>query len=174
MVNKNFIKKEILSFSNSLLDNIKNNWILISSGKLEYYNMMTASWVTFGILWNRPIAQIFIRPSRYTLNFLEKNDFFSISFFDNTYKDILSLLGSKSGKNFDKMNIKGLTPIDYNNKTIFFEQAKHVLILKKIYKSKFDENLIPEEYKILFYPNNDDFHFIFYGEIIDYFSKNIV
>ncbi len=171
MDKNNFQKHDYFSFSNKLLYNILNNWILISAGNLTKYNMMTASWATFGILWNKPIAQVFIRPSRYTYDFIDENEFFSICFFNDSYKDILALLGSKSGKNFNKMKIQGLNPIDYENKTIYFEQSEQVLILKKIYKTKFDGNDIDKDVKSLFYPDNKDFHFIFYGQIVNYLTK---
>ncbi len=167
----NFEKKDIFSFSNNLLNNILQDWLLITSGKIEDYNMMTASWATFGILWNKPIAQIFIRPSRYTFEYILKNDYFSISFFDSSYKDILNLLGSKSGRVFDKMKIQGLTALNYENKAVFFKQAKQVLICKKIYSLKILSENIDEDIKNKFY-KNADFHYIFYGEIVE-FLKNI-
>ncbi len=167
----NFTKKNPFSFSNDLLKKINSNWFLIIAGNKEKYNMMTASWGTFGILWNKPVAQIFVRPSRYTHEFIIKNDFFSICFFDSSYNKILSELGSKSGRNFDKMNISGLKAKVYENKTIFFEEAKEVLILEKIYNSILDEKNISTDVKKDFYPQKD-FHSFFIGQIIDYFIKN--
>lgn len=167
----NFTKINPFSFSNDLLKKINSNWFLITAGNEDKYNMMTASWGTFGILWNKPVAQIFVRPSRYTHQFIIKNDFFSICFFDSSYSNILSELGSKSGRNFDKMNISALKAKVYENKTIFFEEAKEVLILKKIYNSFLDEKGISNDVKKDFYPQ-EDFHSFFFGQIIDYFIKN--
>lgn len=166
----NFEKKEVLSFSSNLLNNILQNWLLITCGNINDYNMMTASWGTFGILWNKPIAQVFIRPSRYTFEYILKNDYFSISFFDSSYKDTLNILGSKSGRDFDKMNIEGLKAIDYEGKTVFFEQAKQVLICKKIYSLKMQSENIETDIKNNFYKNGD-YHHIFYGEIVDFLKK---
>lgn len=167
----NFKSSNPFSFYNELPLKINKNWLLICAGKYENYNMMTASWATFGILWNKPIAQIFVRPSRYTHDFLIQNDYFSINFFDSKYHDLLSLLGSKSGRNFNKMNIEQLTPINYNDKTIFFDEANEVLILKKIYFAKMDEKVIDDSVIKVFYPEGD-FHTLFIGEILDYLIKS--
>lgn len=167
---KDFEKKEIFSFSDNLLKKISENWLLISSGSIDNYNMMTASWGTFGILWNQPVAQVFIRPSRYTFEFINKNDFFSISIFEPTYKDLLSFLGSKSGRDINKMKIEGLTPIDFNGKTVFFKEAKEVFILKKLFDLPMQDKIIDAEVKNIFY-KNDDYHHLFFGRIIEYLSK---
>lgn len=167
---KDFEKKDILSFSDNLLKKISENWLLISSGNIDSYNMMTASWGTFGILWNLPVAQVFIRPSRYTFEFINKNDFFSISIFETSYKDLLSFLGSKSGRDINKMKIEGLTPIDYNGKTVFFKEAKEVFILKKLFDLPMQDKIIDAQVKNIFYKNGD-YHHLFFGRIIEYLSK---
>lgn len=167
---KSFENKDPFSFSDNLLHKINKNWFLITAGNLNKYNMMTASWGTFGILWNKPVAQIFVRPSRYTHQFIQNTDIFSISFFNSSYKEILSLLGSKSGRNLDKMNISGLTVIKYDNDAVYFDESDEVLVCKKIYETKLDYQKIPEDSLNDFYPEND-YHSVFIGQIIRYLKK---
>lgn len=167
----NFKSCNPFSFSDNLLNRINNKWFLITSGHLSNYNMMTASWGMFGILWNMPVAQVFIRPSRYTFEYLNKNNFFSICFFEDTYTDILKLLGSKSGRDFDKMHFDRLSPINYLDKAIFFKEASEILILKKLFNIPLDSSQISSDIKEDFY-KEDDFHFIFLAQIIDYLIKN--
>jgi flavin reductase (DIM6/NTAB) family NADH-FMN oxidoreductase RutF len=81
---------------------IGDDWMLICAGNIKNYNMMTASWGTCGILWNKPVAVIFIRPQRYTHEFTEKNEYFTLNFFDETYRRHLNLLGTKSGREIIK------------------------------------------------------------------------
>ena len=72
-------------------------WLL--TGTLEDYNTMTISWGGLGTLWSRPVATVYVKPVRYTYHFLEKNDYFTVSFFPEEYKKDLGILGSKSGRN---------------------------------------------------------------------------
>ena len=69
---------------------IDKDWMLITAGTLDKFNTMTASWGGFGILWNEPVSFVFVRPTRFTYLFMEKNDFFTLSFFDHKYRKILN------------------------------------------------------------------------------------
>lgn len=142
---------------------IGTDWMLINAGSKEKYNCMTASWGGVGFLWRKPVSFIFIRPNRYTYSFTESNDYYSINFFDDNFKDILKLCGTKSGKDIDKMNINGLTPI-CNDKAIYYKEAKLVLICKKVYADYIKEsNFINTSIHDL-YPLKD-FHKLYIGEI---------
>lgn len=140
------------------------DWMLITSGQLGKYNMMTASWGGLGMLWHKPVCFIVVRPSRYTFKFLEKNDTFSLSFFSKKYREILNICGTKSGQDFDKMNEINLTPLEEQN-TVYFEEAEIVLICKKLYTHDFIPENLPEFVKEKVY-NNGDYHRLFIGEIL--------
>jgi flavin reductase (DIM6/NTAB) family NADH-FMN oxidoreductase RutF len=114
----------------SLLD---DEWMLVTAGKINSLNTMTASWGGFGILWNKPVAFIFIRPQRYTLGFVEKEENFTLSFFDERFRDILGFCGSKSGREVDKIAETGLIPVESENGGIYFQQAKLVIECRKLY-----------------------------------------
>ena len=143
---------------------IGNDWMLVTAGEKNNFNTMTASWGTVGVLWNKNIASCFVRPQRYTFKFLEENEIFSLSFFDEKYKDALKICGTKSGRDCNKINLAGLTPI-FDEKTPYFKESKMILICKKIYtqyidpKYMIDENL-ESNYKL------KDYHKMFVGEII--------
>ena len=81
--------------------------MLITAGNLTKYNTMTASWGGFGILWNKPVCYVFVRPSRYTFEFMESNAGFTLSFFPKEYRKALNILGSKSGRDLDKVKLSG-------------------------------------------------------------------
>jgi flavin reductase (DIM6/NTAB) family NADH-FMN oxidoreductase RutF len=91
---------------------IDKDWMLITAGVTGNFNTMTASWGATGILWNKPIAICFIRPHRYTFQFAEKYDFFTLSFFGSAHREILNYCGSKSGRDTDKIAHTGLVPIE--------------------------------------------------------------
>jgi len=147
------------------------DWMLITAGNLNNFNTMTASWGGFGVLWNRKIAICFIRPQRYTFQFVEKNDLFSLCFFEETHRDILNYCGSNSGKNVNKIESTGLLPFYTKNNCIAYKQSKLIIDCRKIYSdvlknSHFIDKMIPHE----IYPTND-FHHIYIGEILQCYIK---
>jgi len=98
---------------------MNDEWALVSAGTPEKFNTMTVSWGVMGIMWNKPVAVIFLRPQRYTKEFVDRQDFFTLSFYPKEYKKALGLLGSKSGRDGDKITESGLTPY-------FMEDAIHL------------------------------------------------
>ena len=142
---------------------IDKDWMLITAAKDGTSNSMTASWGCLGILWNKPIAVCFVRPQRYTYEFCEAADTLSLTFFDRSRRDALKLCGRKSGREIDKYAQTGLTPV-FDGKTPYIEQARMVLICKKLYvddlkKTNFLDPALLKNYPI------DDFHRVYVCEI---------
>ncbi|PIP53938.1 MAG: flavin reductase [Bacteroidetes bacterium CG23_combo_of_CG06-09_8_20_14_all_32_9] len=144
---------------------IGKEWMLISAGKPGNFNNMTGAWGGLGNLWNKPVAFIFIRPTRYTYKFIEENDFFTINFFEEKYRDILNLSGTKSGRDIDKMNGLGLTPIESENLSIYYAEARIVIECKKLYHHDINPENFLDDSIISNYPKRD-FHRMYVGEII--------
>lgn len=155
----------------SIFKLIGKDWMLIASGSKENYNMMTASWGTCGILWNKPIAIIFVRPQRYTFEFLEKNDHFTLNFFEDSYRDTLNLLGSKSGRDINKMETDGLQAVESENGTVYFQQARIVMECKKIYFDDIKPELFLDQSIHKMYPHKD-YHRMYIGEIENSMTRN--
>ena len=149
---------------------ISSDWMLITAGNKQSFNTMTASWGMMGHIWNKNVAIVVIRPKRYTFEFAEKNDYYTISFFDEKYRDILKVCGSKSGRNFDKIKATGLIPLETNPGNIYFEQARLVLECKKIYT----DDIKPAHFLDMsiekMYPQKD-YHRMYVGEIIQILQK---
>jgi len=161
------IKTELTSLQNNVFNLIGKQWMLVTAGNLEKFNTMTASWGGLGVLWNRNVATIYIRPQRYTLEFIESNDQFTLCFFNEVYKDILRYCGAHSGRDVDKVAQTGITPLRTSNGNVVFQDSFLVLECKKIYADRFKEKLIGDKLvKSLIYPS-DDYHHIFIGEIIN-------
>lgn len=144
---------------------IHDEWMLVTAGTLNSFNTMTASWGTTGILWNKPVAICFIRPQRYTFDFAEKNDHFTLSFLGDTHKEALNFCGTHSGRNVDKIRKTGLKPVETSTGSVTFEQARLVLECRKLYADYLKEenflvkNLVEKNYC------QKDFHKFFIGEI---------
>lgn len=111
---------------------IGREWMLVTAGDASSHNTMTASWGGLGVLWGKDVAFAFIRPQRYTKQFVDASDRFTLSFFDESYRDALKLLGTKSGRDGDKIAEAGLTPIEVDGSTAF-EEASLVLVCRKLY-----------------------------------------
>lgn len=142
---------------------IGDKWMLITCGDKEKYNTMTASWGSIGVMWNKNVVFSFIRPQRYTFEFVEKNDYFSISFYPDEYKSALSLCGKVSGRDVDKAKEANLTPV-FDEKTPYFEEANIVLICKKLYNQNLEPSCFLDKKLESFYPQKD-YHKMFIGEI---------
>ena len=150
---------------------IGNDWMLITAGTEEKFNTMTASWGAAGVLWNKPVAICFIRPTRYTYDFANQADIFTLSFFYETERSILNFCGSKSGKDVDKIKETGLLPVITNNEGISFKQARLCMECRKIYFDdlKPDHFLLPDTDKKNY--SDNDYHRMFIGEIITCYTK---
>lgn len=151
-------------------DLLDNQWMLILAGTKEKHNSMTASWGGFGILWNKPVAFIFIRPQRYTVEFVEANDFFTLNFFDEKWRPALELCGSQSGRNIDKTEAAGLS-ITESVKTIAFQEARMVIECRKLYIDEIkSENFLDKNIIEKHYPKRD-FHRLFIAEITSVYKE---
>lgn len=148
----------------NVVDLLKNQWGLVTAGDENGLNTMTVSWGAIGELWAMDMATIYIRPQRHTVNYLENNDYFTITFFDNQYKKALAFCGANSGKDCDKIKETGLTPV-FDCDAPYFEEAKLVLVCRKVAKGSFDaQQMLDKSIIDIQYPNND-FHYIYYGAI---------
>ena len=154
--------KELEKFN--VFSQIGEKWMLITAGSKEKFNTMTASWGMMGVLWNKDVATAFVRPQRYTFEFLEKNDYYTLSFFDSKYKKQLSFCGRNSGRDVDKIKETGLTPI-FDEHAPYFKEASTVFVCKKIYgqfisPEGFIDVDLDKNYE------NKDYHKMYVGEIV--------
>lgn len=119
---------------------LSQDWMLITAGKADRFNTMTASWGGLGHLYNKPVAFCFINPARYTYQFMEKEDTYTLSFYTEAYRDALKYCGSHSGKDTDKIKESGLTPIITPNGSPAFSEAWLIIECRKLVS----QSLIPE------------------------------
>ena len=104
---------------------IGHEWMLVTAGNQEKgYNTMTASWGGLGVLWGQPAATVYIRPQRYTKEFVDREEYFTLSFLPEEYKPQLGICGSKSGRDMDKVKECGFTVKTGVGNAPFFAEAK--------------------------------------------------
>ena len=162
---------EINEFSENPFKLIGSDWMLITAKKGDKTNMMTASWGGVGILWNKPVATIYVRPQRYTKEFIDNEEYFSLCVLPEEYRQILNYCGTKSGRDEDKIAETKLTIVE-SEKAPIFKESRLVLICKKLYaqdlteQSFIDKSLVEKNYKA------KDFHTMYIAEIEKILTNN--
>lgn len=164
-----FKELDLLEASINPFKLIGNDSFLVTSGSEQDFNTMTASWGNLGVMWGKNIFTAMVRPTRHTYKYMEESDYYSISFFDKEYKEILKFCGANSGRDCDKVKETGLIPM-FTDEVPYFEQAKLVLICKKIYRSTVNEERFIDNSLFDFY-KTDTYHVAFIGEIIKAYIK---
>lgn len=159
---------------NAIKDNpfklIGEDWMLITAGDKENLNMMTASWGSLGILWHKPVAICYIRPSRYTYELIEEKERFSLCFFPEDLRKPLNFCGSISGRDINKVEESGLIPVFSEKETPGFAESRLILECKKIYFSDLDPKHFLDE-SISDNYHNQDYHRIYVGLIEACYSR---
>ena len=147
---------------------IHKQWLLLSAGEFSpgKYNSMTISWGSVGTIWNKPFFQILVRESRYTRKFMESSDFFTLCAFPEDHRPALSLLGSKSGRDGDKISLSGLTPIPSKIAPApGYDEAELIVECRKMYWHDIDPSHFLDSSIKANYPK-DDYHRAYFGEIV--------
>jgi flavin reductase (DIM6/NTAB) family NADH-FMN oxidoreductase RutF len=157
---------KISDFKLNPIDIFKKGWLLLTAGNMDKYNMMTIGWGSIGTMWNKPFVQVVVRPSRYTYQFMNEFSTFTLTSFSKEYKKDLTLLGTKSGYDCDKLSETPLTSM--KSKIVeapSYEEAEMVIECKTIYIQEMDKDkfLVPEIEKNY---NGKDYHRIYFGEIL--------
>ena len=149
---------------------VSNDWMLITAGNKEKFNMMTASWGGIGVLYNKPVAICFINPARYTYQVIENSDTYTLTFYTEAYRDALKYCGSKSGRDEDKVKGSGLTPVETANGAMAFDQAWMIIECKKLVSQSISLDAInnkEEQSKRAAQP----MHKMYIGEILNVWVK---
>lgn len=146
---------------------IGKEWALISAGDKNKCNTMTVSWGGVGVLWGKNVVYIFIRDSRYTKEFIDNGEFFSMSFFDEKYRDALSYCGKESGRNVDdKFKGAGLTPA-FRHNIPYPDEANLVLLCRKMAAVPITEDTFVDPQIMPKWYSDNDMHVMYVGEIIE-------
>ena len=166
-------EKRIMEFENKdykVFELFNKRWALATAGVEGDYNTCTIGWGSLGSIWHgehgaMPIATIYIHPDRYTLEFLQKYDHFTVSFFGEEYRPALSYLGSHSGRDGDKVSAAGLTPVPMGE-SVTFREAELSFLCKKLYGAQFRRECFAPEINEGIYKNWEP-HWMFIGGITE-------
>lgn len=159
-----------MEFTTDVLSVFDKKWALLTAGDSTNFNTMTISWGGLGTIWGKPVATVYVRTSRYTHDYMDSNEFFTVSFYPEEYKQILGVLGSKSGRDMDKMSGSGLTPVSAGE-SVTFKEAEITLVCRKIFKQQLDVANMPAEVAKTMYEGQAP-HDMYIGEIVDIIRKD--
>lgn len=162
-------RAEIEQLQSTLVAHIPNDWALVTAGNIDSFNTMTVAWASLGDIWWKPVFNAWVKPSRYTYEFIGREEFFTVQFFGPEHKDDLVILGTKSGRDCDKVAETGLTPMDIDGK-VTFEQALVTLVCRKLYSQPLDFAGLPEDVVNQYYQDGE-VHTHFIGEIVEAYVK---
>jgi flavin reductase (DIM6/NTAB) family NADH-FMN oxidoreductase RutF len=159
----------------NVIELIGKEWMLITAGNKNSYNTMTASWGGIGFIWNKPSTFVFVRDSRYTYEFLQREESFTLSFFPEQYRKALTICGSKSGRDTDKVKEAGLTPMETTSGLMSFQEARMIIECKKMFVQELDYENLTEPYKSKImeesYNKEPSKHQLFISEIVNVWIK---
>ena len=159
---------DIKDFSPRIFHLFDEQWLLLACGdfRKKHFNAMTVSWGSLGIIWNRPFVQVVVRPTRYTFEFMNRYETFTVCAFEDQYREALNLLGSKSGRDGDKIADSGLTPVAAQKvASPGFEEAELVLECRKLFWQDIDHSHFVDTSIEEYYPEKD-YHRMFFVSVL--------
>lgn len=159
-----FKKTSVYDLKYNVFEEINKNWMLITAKNPEgKVNTMTASWGMMGEIWGKEAVTVYIRQSRYTKEYVDSQDYFTVSLFDG-YKKELGVLGSKSGRDGDKIAEVGFTIEEVEGQPAF-TQSKAVLVCKKLYQDDIAIGDMKSDIREAMYQDGDQ-HTMYIAEIV--------
>ncbi len=165
LVNEELIKDNVI-------DEFKHKWALVTARKKDgSFNTCTVSWGSIGELWSKNVVTVYIKPIRFTDEFLKEDEYFTVAFFDSEYKAALGICGTKSGRDLDKIKEANLTPVVLEN-GISYAEARRVYVCKKIYQGQFKQEEFVDSKEIIDrYYKEEPYHNFYIGEIKQVYEK---
>lgn len=142
----------------------EKDWALLTAGTPERFNTMTISWGGLGTLWGKSVATVYVRPSRYTWQFMENSDYFTVSFFPADFREALATLGTLSGRDGDKVAKTDLTPVPAGE-SVTFAQAHTTLLCRKLYAQDMDPAALDTQLREKIY-GDEPLHRMYIGEVV--------
>ena len=148
-----------------------DEWFELAAGKEGDMNLMTIAWGSLGELWSKPVVTVYVSTSRYTYEYMEKNDYFTITHFPASMREKLQYLGTASGRDEDKVKGADLTVEFTNLGNPIFAEADLAIECKKIYADQFKADKMPIERRQWHEETGTGIHVMYVGEIVNVWKK---
>ncbi len=169
-----FKKIDIKDLTENTFKLFHDDWLALTAGNKDKFNSLTIAWGSIGCLWQEPTVTVYVRPDRYTYQFMESSKYYTVCAFEEKDRKILDYLGSHSGRDGDKIKAAGLTPLTTENGNRYFKEARLVIECEKIYSDDlvFDRILLDKGKEI--YAKNAEqvpCHRMYIGKILNVWKK---
>lgn len=144
---------------------IHHKWAMITTQSGEKVNTMVASWGGVGIMWNRPVTWVFLRPQRFTRDLLDRSERFSVCFLPEQYRQQMNYCGSHSGRAEEKLAVCGFEAVALDGAPVL-AQSELALTCRKLYRQPMDPAcFLDHEPDTRWYPEKD-YHIMYVSEIL--------
>lgn len=158
-------------FTTNIFDLFDKHWALVTAGTPGNFNSMTISWGSMGTIWGaptngRPIVTVYINPLRYTYEFMNQSESYTVSFLPEERREDLLKMGNRSGRSGDPLKGTDLTPVE-DNGFVTFKEAVLTFECRKLYQQTLDKKLLPEEISNAFYGPGEEAHRMYIGEVVN-------
>ncbi|MBQ6479195.1 MAG: flavin reductase [Erysipelotrichaceae bacterium] len=160
-----------MEFKTDIFSQYDKKWALVCAGTMKKHNAMTISWGGMGTLWGRPVVTVYVKPCRYTYEFMNDNEYFTVSFYPEENRKALSVMGKLSGRDMDKEKEAGITPVDLG-KAVTYQEAEVTILCKKIYAQDLETDKMPPEVVDRYYMTEAP-HRMFIGEVVEIRQTNL-
>ena len=147
------------------------DWAALAAGNKDSMNAMTIGWGTIGVLWQRPIVTVYVAPERYTNEFMDRNDYFTVVAFPESKREALAYIGTHSGRDGDKLKAAGLTPEFTELGNPVFKEGNLAIECKIIYKEPFKKELFDDKAQDLYQRIKISPHVTYIGEVVNVWRK---
>ena len=137
-------KLEVKDLKENFFEAIGKEWMLITAGDGKKQNTMTARWGAMSVMWGKNVVSVYLRPQRYTKEFVDAGELFTLSFYSEEQRGALNICGTKSGRDCDKEKEAGLTPY-YTDGTTAFEEADMIFVCRKLYSQEMGPEYFTED-----------------------------
>ena len=151
---------------------------IISAGDKNSHNSCVIGWGLLGVAWSKPLFIVYVKPDRYTYQFMEKTKFFTVSFIKKSLYKKFRIYGNKSGRDINKEEESGAHIQFLDDGGITFEEAEEVYVCKMMAKTYLEEkNLSPEiidfyDKASTLFKQSKEPHGIYIGEIINHYKRD--
>jgi len=148
-----------------------DQYAIVTAGDLGDFNCMTLGWGMMGNVWGHPgpALTIYVQPSRYTFEYMQKNEYFTVSFLPGEYHEDARVLGRISGRDGDKIAHTHLHPVALSH-GVGYEEAELTFVCKKICAQQFDISCVPDFMKEGMYKTYAP-HYFYIGAVVDAFGE---
>ena len=145
---------------------------LLAAGDREKSNAMTIGWGGIGTLWGRTALTVYVAEKRYTKEFMDRSEYFTVMAFDVAHSNVLTYMGRQSGRDGDKAKALGLHTAYTENGTPYYTEAEMVIECRIMYAAPFDPQYFKSDAPKNMYRNFPaGVHTMYIGEVVNAWRK---